>query len=127
LNINLTAGIGGNIGHAPNNVYGYGGTYTFYYLGLQCSMLKEKRLTVYLSANRPFSGKYMSYTSRTTQGDYTGYYTQRWLAREISIGISYRFGSLNASVKKTSKSIENNDVVGGLKSGGGNGGGGNGN
>lgn len=127
LNINLTAGIGGNIGHAPNNVYGYGGTYTFYYLGLQCSMLKEKRLTVYLSANRPFSGKYMSYTSRTTQGDYTGYSTQRWLAREISIGISYRFGSLNASVKKTSKSIENNDVVGGLKSGGGNGGGGNGN
>ena len=38
--------------------------------------------------------------------------------REFSIKVSYRFGSLNAKVKKTNTSIENNDLVGGSTAGG---------
>ena len=80
---------------------------------LQRSFLKEDRLTVSLNAQNPFRGKYGGFTSRTIHGDYTGTDRMRWVNRSFAINISYRFGSLNASVKKADKTIENNDVVGG--------------
>ena len=75
-----------------------------------------------LSARNFLGGKYSSVKSYTTQGDYTGWNKSRFQMRGFNINISYRFGSLKARVKHTDKTIENNDVVGGIQQGGAQGG-----
>ncbi|MBQ4367092.1 MAG: hypothetical protein II786_03305 [Muribaculaceae bacterium] len=72
-----------------------------------------------ISAQQPFAGKYHSFISHTTQGEYTGWNKVKWADRSVSLSVSYRFGSLNARVKKADKTIENSDVVGGSSAGGG--------
>mgnify|MGYP006922498641 CR=1 FL=1 len=37
--------------------------------------------------------------------------------RAVSVTVSWRFGSLNAQVKKTVKTISNDDIVGGAQTG----------
>ena len=54
----------------------------------------------------------------TTHGDYTGLDRAWQFMREFRLTVSYRFGSLKASVKQTNKTIENNDLEGGSKPGG---------
>ncbi len=101
-----------------NGLYGYNNGNWFYNLALQRSFLKEDRLTVRLSADRFFHGKYASMKSYTNQGDYTGWDKTSFMMRGFRLTVSYRFGSLKARVKQTDKTIENNDVVGGSKQGG---------
>lgn len=105
-----------------NGLYGYYTGNWFYNLALQRSFLKEDRLTVRLSADRFFHGKYTSMKSYINQGDYTGWDKTSFMMRGFKISVSYRFGSLKARVKQTDKTIENNDVVGGSKQGGSQGG-----
>ena len=107
----------GKWGGGTDDLYSHSGDGWFYGLSLQRSFLKEDRLTINLSAQKPFSPKYDSYSHYTTQGDYTGRERYEWRQRSFSLSISYRFGSLNARVKKTEKTIENNDVVGGSSAG----------
>ena len=107
-----------------NGLYGYSSGNWFYNLGLQRSFLKEDRLTVRLSADRFLNGKFANMKNYTTQGDRTGWQQFGFIMRGFSVNVSYRFGSLKAQVKKTSKTIENNDVVGGSSQGGGQGQGG---
>ena len=64
----------------------------------------------------PFN-KYHHNESVTNQGDYTGFRKNDYLGRRFQISLSYRFGKLKASVKKTETTIENNDVVGGITKG----------
>ena len=64
----------------------------------------------------PFN-KYYHNESVTNQGDYTGVRKNDYLGRRFQISLSYRFGKLKASVKKTETTIENNDVVGGITKG----------
>ena len=79
---------------------------------LRRSFLKEDRLTVALMANNPFYGK-SEYCSYIVNGDYDGLVRNKFYNyQNASIQISYRFGSLNAQVKKTAKSIENDDLIG---------------
>ena len=101
-----------------NGLYGYNTGNWFYNLALQRSFLKEDRLTVRLSADRFFHGKFASMKSYTTQGDYTGWDKNSFMMRGFRISVSYRFGSLKARVKTTDKTIENNDLVGGSQQGG---------
>ena len=91
----------------------------FHGLSLQRSWLSENRLTVSISAHNPFGGKYSRMKMHYVQGDYTGFSSNRWTQRMFSLSVSYRFGSLRANVKKTDKTIDNNDVVGGASVGGG--------
>ncbi len=115
----LRLGVGGGYWNGgAQGLYGYAKGNGFYYLSLQRSFLKEDRLTVQLQASNPFSGKYTSMRSYTTQGDYTGWNASKWVARSVNLNISYRFGSIKAKVKKADKSIENDDVVGGSSRGG---------
>ena len=84
----------------------------YYGLDLQKSFLKEKRLSVQLSISNPFGHAARISESSPKNSGYTGYsrsynYNN---ANNYSISVSYRFGSLNASVKKTNKSISNDDV-----------------
>ncbi|MBQ2562592.1 MAG: TonB-dependent receptor [Muribaculaceae bacterium] len=102
-----------------NGLYGhYTGT-MYYNFSLQRSFLKDDRLTVNLSTANLFnSSKYNKITMYTTHGDYTGSDRAWQFMREFRLTVTYRFGSLKAGVKKTNKTIENNDLVGGSGRGG---------
>ena len=61
----------------------------------------------------------MHIRTSTTQGDITGWSdnVNAQMGRMLNLTLSYRFGKLNASVKKTEITIENSDEVGGIKKG----------
>lgn len=93
----------------------------FYMVGVQRSFLKENRLSVSIDAYRPFADKYICMKNVIDRGDYTGWNKTFATQRMVSLSVSYRFGSLKARVKKTDKTIDNNDMVGGSSAGGGTG------
>ena len=106
----------GKIGRSPSDVYTMRHSYFGYYASLQRSFLKADRLTVRIAANAPFN-KYWSSETETVNGNYHDF-QQSWnRARSFTIAITYRFGSLKASVKKAEHSIDNDDVVGGISKG----------
>jgi hypothetical protein len=112
LNISLY----GKIGHSPSGIYYMDHSYYDYYASLQRSFLKDDRLTVRIGAISPFN-KYRSSVAETVNGDYRDY-QQSWVrGRSFSLSVTWRFGSLKASVKKTEHSIDNDDVVGGISKG----------
>ena len=114
LKFNLS--IYGKIGHSPSGIYYMQHSYYDYYASLQRSFLKDDRLTVRLGANTPFN-KYVTSEAETVNGDYRDYQTSWNRGRSFSLSVTYRFGSLKASVKKTEHSIDNDDVVGGITKG----------
>lgn len=84
----------------------------FYGIDLQKSFLKENRLNVRVGISNPFGKSTRIFESEPLNAGYTGY-NRSWNyhnANRISLGISYRFGSLNVQVKKTAKTISNDDV-----------------
>lgn len=89
------------------------------FFSLQKSFLKEDRLTVRLMLQTPFHSKNarIRVKSYNVAFDQTSY-TYRDQMTSFGISVSYRFGSLNASVKKTAKTIENDDVSGPRSNGG---------
>ena len=95
-----------------SDVYDKGGNLFGYGFNLSRSFLKEDRLTVKLGAQSPFSSKYRTGTFHTIQGGRVGFNSYKNLQRAFGINISYRFGSLKASVKKTNKTISNDDLQG---------------
>lgn len=119
--LRLTANAGA-WGGGPEGLYTKERGMWWHGFGLQRSFLKDDRLTVSIHAQNPFGGKYNGWSSRYVNGDFTGIDKNKWVNRTFGINISYRFGSLNASVKKSSTTIDNNDMVGGSKNsmGGGN-------
>ena len=104
---------GGRDGGGTWDLYSYTRPSYFYMLGLQRSFLKDDRLTVHLFTVNPFSGKYQKYEAVTRYGDYTGLEISRYPQRMFQVAVSFTFGSLKASVKKTRTTITNDDVVGG--------------
>ena len=106
----------GKIGRSPSTVYNMQHSWFGYYFSLQRSFLKDDRLTVRLSANAPFN-KQWSMKAEVVNGDFYDHQTSWNRARSFSLSLTWRFGSLKASVKKTEHSIENDDVVGGITKG----------
>ncbi len=89
----------------------------FYNFNLQRSFLKEDRLTLSLGVNNPFSSNERRYRTTMINVPYTGYSESvNTGQRSVRISLSYRFGKLNASVKKV-RGINNDDVVGGMSKG----------
>ena len=114
--LRLNMSLYGKIGHSPSGIYYMDHSYYDYYASLQRSFLKDDRLTVRIGANSPFN-KYRSSVAETVNGDYRDY-QQSWVrGRSFSLSVTWRFGSLKASVKKTEHSIDNDDVVGGISKG----------
>ncbi len=102
-----------------DGLYGYYTGTMYYNFSLQRSFLKEDRLTVNLSTANLFNAsKFNKITMYTTHGDYTGSDRYWQFLREFRLTVTFRFGSLKASVKQTNKTIENNDLVGGSGQGG---------
>lgn len=109
--IKLTAS-GGWYRSGPQGVYTEGGRRGWYALALTRSFLKENRLSVSVQAVNPIGMKYNDWRTRTVRGDYTGWSCGRREARSYMIRMSYRFGSFRATVKKTAKTIRNDDLEG---------------
>ena len=112
--LNLSLYVYGMIGDQPSDIYsmrhssgGCGGS-------LQRSFLKGDRLTVRLKVDNPFF-KYGTSESRTVNGDYRAFDSSRYTSHSFGISVNWRFGSLKNGVKKVSHSIDNDDVVGGIK------------
>lgn len=116
----LVLGLGGgcSIGHEANSVYAVDGNWAYHYANLQRSFLKDDRLTVQLWAQNPFE-RHSVYRSRTVQGDYTGWQRTIRCDQQFGVVVSWRLGSLKARVKTADRTIENDDVVGGIKQKGG--------
>lgn len=106
----------GKIGHNPTDVYYMQHSWYGYYASLQRSFLKDDRLTIRLMTNDPFD-HYTKYCNEAVNGDFRDYSTSYNHGRQFAVSVSYRFGSLKASVKKAERTIENDDVVGGITKG----------
>lgn len=98
-----------------NNVYSYtvnSGSTIGYSVGIKRSFLKNKSLDVNISFNNIGIEDYRK-TSYYVNNGKTGnkidvsHYNQR-----LSLGVNWRFGNLKAQVKKTDKSISNDDLQG---------------
>lgn len=87
----------------------------FYSFNLSRAFLKEDRLSVNLQAGN-FIGRYQNFRNTTSTSQMHMFTNTRTDFLRYSIGISYRLGSLKASVKKTQRSIENDDVLKGNNS-----------
>ena len=109
---------GGRNSGNVNNVYSYTENITNdgwnYYLSLQRSFLKENRLTVSIFALNPIGSSSQVSRQYFVNGDYTGYSDTKMMntGKLAMLRVAYRFGSVNAQVKKTSKSISNDDIIG---------------
>ncbi len=85
----------------------------YYGFGLRRSFLKEDRLSVDLNFTNPFGPRHSKYRSYQVNVPYQSVSrSESWNNMTARISISYRFGKLNAQVKKV-RGISNNDVVGG--------------
>lgn len=86
--------------------------YYWYGLSLQRKFLKDDRLSLQVSAST-FAPKYDEYRHSSRATDCISTNIQRMRMMQYAVSLTYRFGELKAKVKKTSKSIQNTDVVGG--------------
>ena len=116
LKLRLSLSAYGKIGCSPTSVYNLQHSYFDYYASLQRSFLKGDRLTVRFTANAPFT-KYWTMDAETINGDYRSHEKSWNRDRSFTLAVSWRFGSLKSSVKKTEHSIANDDVVGGITKG----------
>ena len=116
LKLRLSLSAYGKIGCSPSSVYNLQHSYFDYYASLQRSFLKGDRLTVRFTANAPFT-KYWTMDAETINGDYRSHEKSWNRDRSFTLAVSWRFGSLKSSVKKTEHSIDNDDVVGGISKG----------
>lgn len=112
LNLGLFAGA--SLGHDAQNTTKLSGTTYYSLVSLQRSFLKDDRLTLSVAFNDIIGPHYKKWTSQYVQGDYTGYDSSGTYNKAIRLSASIRLGRIKASVKTVDKSIENNDVVGGL-------------
>ncbi len=106
-------------GRQPYDVYSYNhvGNFsncTMWNISLSRNFLKDDRLSVRVEAYNPIGRSTRRFVSETINGDYTGTSTTlHHHLKGVRLNISYRFGSMGASVKKTARSINNDDMVGG--------------
>lgn len=86
----------------------------WYGLGITGNYLKNRALSVSLRLTNPFGKHNSSYVTETLRGPYTGTSVMNMddMRMGVSISIGYRFGNLNASVKKTAARINNDDLQG---------------
>lgn len=91
---------------------GTGASYYFYGLNLSRSFLKEKRLNISLYANNFFK-KYQTTTSETVTETFRTLNKSKYSAMNFGCSVSWRFGDLKAQVRKTERSIQNDDVKSG--------------
>ncbi len=83
-----------------------------YTLSLRRTFLKDDRLSVSVMASNLGMRQQRRHTYNYNAGVTGETLTIQGARQYASLSLSYRFGSLNTSVKKTAKSISNDDLVG---------------
>ena len=83
-----------------------------YSLSLNRSFLAEKRLTISMFCSNIFN-RYTDFKSNVNGEGFVQRTNYKFPQRRFGLSVSYRLGSLRASVQKTNRSIENDDVKGG--------------
>lgn len=91
--------------------------YYYYYMGVKQQFLKKK-LDLSITCSNPFE-KYRKNKSTTDTPTYGGWSEYRYACRSLYFRISYRFGKQNVGVKRTARSISNDDMSSGAQGGGG--------
>ncbi len=122
MNISLwkaaTVSLGEGYNSGSANLGRKSGDYFYSYASLSQKFFKEK-LQVSVRCYNPFT-KYQTYSSTAETPTYFSRNHNRNYARQFSIGAYWRFGKQNVEVRKTRKSISNDDIMGGEnKQGGG--------
>lgn len=103
---------GGFYRQGASGLYNRGGMNTWYMLSLNRSFLKEKRLSVSIYAQNPIGWKYSKWKMRIVNAGYEQWSESTRKSSSVGLSVSYRFGSFNAQVKKTAKTIDNDDLEG---------------
>ncbi len=98
------------------SLQGEGSSYYFYGIGLSRSFLKEDRLNISISTSNIFQ-KYQTYNNETLTDTFRSWSESKSPNRYVNLSISWRFGELKTHVKKTARSIQNDDVKSGGNSG----------
>ena len=83
---------------------------SFHGFTLSKSFFKDKSLTLSLRTSSPFQ-KYLKFNSDLDSETFSQKSNIRVPVRSFGMTLSWRFGNLKASVKKTSRSINNDDVT----------------
>lgn len=91
----------------PTTLYSYDCAWQNFSVSLQRSFLKEDRLTTFVRCSYRNDIK-----THYVKGDYIGSQRVDGPNWNLQFGVSYRFGSLKASVKKTAKQVSNDDLMG---------------
>ena len=78
------------------------------------------RLNITLASGNPFK-KYFTYRQNVFGNNFKSSGTFKFEQRWVALAVSYRIGKLQSGVKKTSRTINNDDVMQGGKSQGGSG------
>ena len=98
------------------SMQGKGSSYSYYGFGLNRSFLKSKRLTVSINTSSIFN-KWRTSESETLTSSFRTLSKSRYQQSSYGFNISWRFGELKASVKKTAKSISGDDIMATQRSG----------
>lgn len=98
-----------------SNVYSYsksdGAKGIGYAVSLVKKLLKDDRLTVSLTARNPFGPSESRFLNYTFNPEYRAESVSMNFGRQyVGLGVNFRFGSLSAQVKKTARSISNDDL-----------------
>ena len=90
--------------------YRNGPCMTDYSINLSRSFLKDDKLTFRITASNPLCCSKTRMEQQTVNGDYTGNAIYRYNRKNVYFSVSFRFGELKESVRKTNKTIENSDL-----------------
>lgn len=123
LNMNIalwkaaTVSLGEGYNSGSANLGRKSGDYFYSYATLSQKFF-DKKLQISVSCYNPFT-KYQTYSSTAQTPTYRSQSRSRNHSRQLSIGAYWRFGKQNVQVRKTRKSISNDDMMdGGNKQGG---------
>lgn len=123
-NINLDAALwkdarlflGGGYSNGTAALGSYDKGWQYHYIGLKQSLLKQT-LDISVTLSDPFEKTFVNSKSYRTP-TYIAYSRMKSDWRRLNIGISWRFGKQDVSVKRASRTIENDDRSDGGKSSG---------
>ena len=114
--LRLSAGLSSWLGNSSlyNNTRLDGWSILNHNIAIQRSFLKEDRLTIRLMAQNPFgpAKKHLTSTTVNLPGVDAVTRTVSNDSRLVAFSVGYRFGSINAQVKKAAKAIANDDLDG---------------
>ena len=94
------------------SLQGKASSYYFYGMNLSRSFLKDKRLNVSVYVSNIFN-YYQKYSNETVTDTFRSWSESKMPRSSYGLSISWRFGELKAQVKRTARSINNDDVKSG--------------